>query len=222
VTDSEPKLTPLDSDSYDAIIFDLGGVILPLKYGATIARLTELLGRDAREIYQETVQSAFFDGLERGESSAATFRERLRAESRAERPIADAEIDDAFNALLGRIPDEHLMLLAALGKQKRLFLLSNTNSIHIAQFHKEYEERHAAQFGPFSALFERDYYSHEIGLRKPDPRSFQHIFDAHGLSQQRTVFIDDNEHNVMAGAKLGMQSLLHPRNHSLLGYFART
>lgn len=65
----ESTLTPLDPASYDAIIFDLGGVILPLKYGATIARFTELLGRDAREIYQETVQSTLFDGLERGESS---------------------------------------------------------------------------------------------------------------------------------------------------------
>jgi glucose-1-phosphatase len=219
-TSTTTSVQPLDPASYDAVIFDLGGVILPLAYGATIAQLSDLLGRDAREIYQETAQGPLFDGFERGESDAATFRSRLRSEAKHSRELGDAELDDAFNAILGHIPDEHLELLQALRHKKRTFLLSNTNSIHADQFRKEYAQRHELAFGPLSSLFERDYYSHELGLRKPDPKSFSHIIDAHNLQPKRTVFIDDNEHNVRAAAELGLEAILHPRNHPLLGYFA--
>jgi glucose-1-phosphatase len=217
LTASAPYVLP--PDSYDALLFDLGGVILPLNYGATIARLSELLARDAREIYQETVQSPLFDGFERGEADAVAFRARLRRESHSSAQLSDADIDLAFNAVLGHIPDEHLSLLTRLRETTRTFLLSNTNSIHIEQFRTHYAERHLAKFGPFSELFEQDYYSHELGLRKPDPASFHHILNAHQLEPTRTVFIDDNEHNVSAARALGMQAILHPRNASLAGYF---
>jgi glucose-1-phosphatase len=213
------SLGPVDKSSYDAIIFDLGGVILTLNYGVTIGRFTELLGRDARDIYQETVQSGLFDAFERGELEASAFRDKLRSESKATQAPSDAELDEAFNAILGRIPDGHLELLASLHKQKRTFLLSNTNSIHLERFLADYEERHAAEFGVFSDLFEKAYYSHELGLRKPEPRAFRHILDQHHLEAQRTLFIDDNEHNVRAASELGILSRLHPRNEPLFGYF---
>jgi glucose-1-phosphatase len=211
----------LDPTTFDAVIFDLGGVILPLAYQSTILGLGALLARDAREIYQETAQEHWFDRFDLGQCSAADFRAELRQHSRNPAPISDPDIDRAWNAVLGRIPNEHLQLLRELRSQKRTFLLSNTNIIHIEQVRQDYAERHLAEFGPFSELFERDYYSHELGLRKPDRSAFLHIVEHHGLELGRTLFIDDNEHNVKAASELGLSAILHPRNAPLVPYFSK-
>lgn len=214
---SAPK--PLNQSAFDAVLFDLGGVILPLAYGKTIEGLGALLGREAREIYRETEQDQLFDRFERGECSEDQFRDGLRSRAAPNHRPTDSELDEAWNAILGRIPDEHLTLLQKLSRAKRTFLLSNTNSIHLRQFRAHYAERHEGQFGPFWTLFERDYYSHELGLRKPDPRSFLHILKAHGLRPDRTLFIDDNNHNIDAARALGLAAVLHPRNDPLSPYF---
>ena len=44
-----------------------------------------------------------------------------------------------------------------------------------------------------------------MGQRKPDPASFQFILDKEGLIAAETLFIDDNEPNVIAAASVGMQ-----------------
>lgn len=206
---------PFRLNEIDALIFDLGGVILPLAYQSTILGLGTLLQRDAREIYQETSQEHWFDRFEIGACSAAEFRAELREHSHNPEPISDHDIDQAWNAVLGTIPDAHLELLAHLKLKKRTFLLSNTNSIHLGQFERHYAERHLDAYGSFSALFERDYYSHRLGLRKPDPNVFLHIINSHGLAPARTLFIDDNEYNVNAARRLGFQAVLHPRNAPL-------
>lgn len=210
---------PLSASAFDAVLFDLGGVILPLSYGATIEGLGALLGREAREIYRETSQDQLFDRFERGECSEEQFRDGLRALAQPGRAPTDAEIDHAWNAILGVIPEEHLRLLRMLSQAKRTFLLSNTNSIHLRQFRAHYEERHASAHGPFWTLFERDYYSHEMGLRKPDKAAFLKIISGHDLRPDRVLFIDDNDHNVAAALELGMAAVLHPRNAPLGPYF---
>jgi len=206
---------PFDLSTVDALIFDLGGVILPLAYQSTIEGLGALLKRDAREIYQETSQEHWFDRFEIGQCSAAAFRAELREHSHNPEPISDADLDQAWNAVLGHIPDAHLELLAQLTLHKRIFLLSNTNSIHLAQFELHYAERHLESHGPFSAFFEQDYYSHRLGLRKPDPNAFLHITQTHELEPTRTLFIDDNEYNVSSARALGLWAVLHPRNAPL-------
>jgi FMN phosphatase YigB (HAD superfamily) len=206
---------PLAPTAFDAIIFDLGGVILPLSYGRTIDGLSALLGRDAREIYQETSQESLFDRFERGEIGQEVFRDSLRALARGSRPPTDEELNQAWNAILEEIPEENVALLRGLSRAKRTFLLSNTNEIHLAKFEADYEARHGGLHGPFWTLFEKDYYSHRIGLRKPDRAAFLHIIDGHGLRPERTLFIDDNHHNVDAALALGMSAILHPRNEKI-------
>jgi putative hydrolase of the HAD superfamily len=46
-----------------------------------------------------------------------------------------------------------------------------------------------------------------MGQRKPDPASFLHILEKEGLVAEETLFIDDNEPNVIAAASVGLQVL---------------
>lgn len=211
----------------DALIFDLGGVILPLQYGATVRSLSELFGADASLLYGRLAQQPFFDAFERGTIAANEFRRELRAKMLDVVPDArpapqalptDRQLDDAWNALLLSIPEENLELLIELKQQHRTFLLSNTNEIHLERFLSDFKETHPAR-APFEQHFEHAHYSHLLKMRKPDHEIYQALLDRHGLTASRTVFIDDNPHNVAAAKQLGILAFEHTSNARLCERF---
>ena len=59
----------------------------------------------------------------------------------------------------------------------------------------------------FLKWFEDIVVSGEVGLVKPDPRIFALVIERCGLDPARTIFIDDNLHNVEAGRAAGLHSL---------------
>ncbi len=204
----------LELSNYDAIIFDLGGVILPLEYGATVRELSRLLSMDASGIYTQAKQGELFDQFERGEISGSSFRERLLKLTGSSQHLESEQVDAAWNALLGHVPAKNVTFLRWLSKQKRTFLLSNTNEIHLRQFLKDYEQDHP-QEAEFGALFERAYYSHEMGFRKPEQRIYEQLLVEHRLKPERTLFLDDNAHNIEGARQLGIQAEFHPTNTGL-------
>ncbi|NLE89134.1 MAG: HAD family phosphatase [Myxococcales bacterium] len=193
---------PSGLDSWDAVIFDLGGVLLNLDYSATTEAFQRLAGRELPGFYSKARQAELFDRFERGELDAAQFRDALRRALETE--CLDAELDAAWNALLGEVPGRNVELLLRLRETHRVYLLSNTNELHLADFAARFERDHGPVHGPWSALFHKDYYSHLIGLRKPDRAVFDHVVRAEGLDPRRTLFIDDNWHNVLGARDAGL------------------
>ena len=117
--------------------------------------------------------------------------------------MTSSQIVNAWNGmLLGFMPDA-LACLKRLRSTYRLFLLSNTNEIHI----QEIENRvGAAFFSDFCALFEKVYLSHELGLRKPHAEVFTHILKEQGLKAGETLFIDDSIQHVEGAIKAGLHA----------------
>jgi glucose-1-phosphatase len=194
----------LGLNRWDAIIFDLGGVLLNLDYSATTRAFSRLAGRELRGLYSKTEQASLFDRFERGEISVAAFRNQLRRALGV--PCEDADLDAAWNALLLDVPRENIELLLQLRQSHRVYLLSNTNELHITDFVGRFEREHGATYGSWSSLFHKDYYSHQVGLRKPDAAVFQHVLEAEGLQGKRTLFIDDNWHNVLGARSAGLEA----------------
>lgn len=216
---------PLALEEIDAIIFDFGGVLLPLAYQKTIRGLSELLECDLSHYYSKMTQAAFFDQFETGHIGPAEFRHLLWHSAARDphdarrRAYYDAHFDRAWNALLLNIPEENLDLLTRLGSRKRTFLLSNTNSIHLESALDQYGKDHPGR-GAWEAHFEKAYYSHLIGLRKPDPHVFQSLIDEHRLTAARTLFLDDNAANIAAASSVGLVAVFHPQNEQLPSRFA--
>lgn len=206
------------TSNFDAFIFDLGGVILPLNYGATVKELSELLNIDASGIYTQAKQSDLFDQFERGEITAEEFRAALLQHAGVQKEVEASALDDAWNALLGSVPQEHLDFLRRLGASKRIFLLSNTNELHLSRFKSDFSRDHP-QAGSFDELFERAYYSHEMGARKPEARIYKRLLEDHELDPGRTLFIDDNIDNVAGAKETGIVALRHLSNSSLPARF---
>ena len=177
----------------DTIIFDFGDIFINLDKEATISGLKKL---------GMTEWNSEFDRLnlmfETGDISHADFLAGFQEQ------LPDASIDEileAWNAVLLDFPLYRLEFLQMLSKKYRLFLLSNTDSIHIETF----ENKTGVSFySDFYQCFEKVYFSFEIGKRKPNPEAYQYIINKHELSPKRTLFVDDKKENTDAAAALGI------------------
>lgn len=186
------------------IIFDLGGVIIDLDMHATAHAFRALGMQDFDLHYTQAKQSGLFDAFDKGEISAQQFRDGLRPHLPP--GTSDAMIDQAWNAMLLGIPPQRLEHLLELRKKYRLFLLSNTNEIHVEAF-SDYLQR-SFGFRDFSDYFDNWYYSCRIGKRKPDADAFGFVLQENGLEPGETFFIDDSVQHVHGARAAGIRSEL--------------
>ena len=183
------------------IIFDLGGVIYAIDYLATIRAFKDLGIKNFEQIYAKAGQSDLFDDLETGKISKVEFFEGIN--KFLPNPLSPTQITDAWNAMLIDFMPDALKCLKALNKDYRIFLLSNTNEIHM----KEIKDRVGEVFySEFCQLFEQVYLSHDIGLRKPHTGVFTYILSERGLDPSETLFIDDSPQHVEGAVKAGLKA----------------
>ncbi|QCX00279.1 HAD family phosphatase [Aggregatimonas sangjinii] len=179
------------------IIFDFGDVFINLDKRAVFKGLGE---HDINLV----IAPELVDLNERFEVGAISPTEFV-SEWGAIIPKLDAqEIVRIWNSILLDFPDYRLEFLEQLAAEKkyRLFLLSNTNALHIP---KVQEIMGAEKYGRFKNCFERFYLSHEIGLRKPNFDIYEFVLTENRLLAKETLFIDDTEKNTDAAASLGIR-----------------
>lgn len=177
----------------NAIIFDFGDVFINLEKDKSIEEFKKL-GLDGPN--DELI--AQNDLFEKGKITDLQFVQSFN------KFIPDAsleEITKAWNSIIGDFPLYRLEFLQLLATKYRLFLLTNTDSIHINRF----EHKVGMSFySDFYRCFEKVYYSYEMGLRKPQPEIFTTIMNKHDLSPKRTLFVDDKKENTDAAESLGL------------------
>lgn len=178
----------------NTIIFDFGDVFVNLEKEQSLAAFQKL-GLD--EPNDELI--ALNTEFEKGKISEMQFIEGFQKHL----PNADIhEIRAAWNSIIGEFPLYRLEFLQLLSHKYRLFLLTNTDAIHISHF----EHRVGVSFfSDFYQCFEKVYYSFELGMRKPDCETFNYIVKKHDLSPKRTLFVDDKKENTDAAESCGLQ-----------------
>jgi glucose-1-phosphatase len=189
---------------YEAIIFDLGGVIIDLSYQRTAEAFVNLGLESFDAIYSKAKQTNLFDDFEKGILSEDGFRAELKKHLPGN--TGDAQIDNAWNAMLLDIPFQRVEFLREVGAKYRIFLLSNTNRIHVKAFSKMADDI----FGEnnFLSVFEKSYLSCEMGMRKPDAEIFEKVLGDNHLDRSKTLFIDDSIQHVEGALKVGLNSKL--------------
>lgn len=186
-----------------AIIFDFGGVILDLDFREMNKCFVNLGVKDFEDMYSRKKANPLFRYLEEGKINEEEFYNRFR---RTTRPgLTNEQIKVAWNALLAGYRKEALNTLTSIRHKYKLYLLSNTNSIHLAAFNKMYEEEIGK--GSLQDYFDKIYYSHEIGFRKPGKEIFEIVLKENNLSPSETLFIDDSIQNLDPAKELGLQTI---------------
>jgi FMN phosphatase YigB (HAD superfamily) len=201
------------------IIFDYGNVIFNIDFRMAQQGWNQLGISNAAEFFGHKQQDEIFDKFDRGEVSAGEFRDYIRQKS-GNHDLADDQINSAWNSmLLGIEPGNHELLLD-LKARYRTFLLSNINAIHYDHI-MTYLKRDFG-FDGNDHLFEKAYYSHLTGQRKPEPGIFQMVLDENGLDPNETLFIDDSPQHLAGAEKLGIQTLLMTRPDTIQQFFKRS
>nr|WP_225986564.1 HAD family phosphatase [Rufibacter sp. LB8] len=181
----------------------MGGVILNIDYAKSTDALRQFAAQDTQVDFSQKAQSELFDLLETGDITPQEFRDGLRQEYGL--TATDEQLDQAWNSMLLDIPAERIKLLRELGKHYRLFLLSNTNAIHLIAFNEIVAN--SFQIPSLDELFEKPYYSHMVRKRKPGTEVFEHILKENKLRAEETLFIDDSIQHIEGAQQLGLQTL---------------
>lgn len=186
----------------NALILDFGGVIYTISHEQQAATFLKMgIGNFAR-LYSHALQDPLFKDLECGKIEEGFFKNELR--QRFGIKLSDREIDLAWNSILVGFPEENVRFLEMLGKKYRLYLLSNTNAIHYKVFINDFFDR----FGyDFNSLFEKTFWSFQIGKRKPNPDIYHYVMKETSLNPENTRFVDDTKINAEAAEKNGMPAI---------------
>ncbi len=203
------------AQNFKNILFDLGGVILDINIQATLKRFYELGFPADLMQYPHAMTTDLFYKYETGKTDSKQFRNEIRDKTGIE--FSDETFDEAWNAMLVRIPEERTKLLKVLSKRYNIYLLSNTSELHVKVFEKMYLDTAGETM---QQVFKKLYYSHEIGSYKPDPEAWEHVINDAGIKAEETLFLDDNIHNIKASQELGFQAIhIHERTNLMnLGF----
>lgn len=178
------------------VIFDFGAILLPIDMGRTW-KAFEALGAKPELSEQDDI----FHPYERGEITTDEFIQRLQPHFF--RNIFPGDVKAAWNRMLDPMDDEIITFLKKIKKQHNIFLLSNTNELHVQHIR---QVAGPFLFKRFMEQFEEVYFSHEVGMRKPDKGIFEKVLKDHDLNPEETFFVDDGKKHTLSAAELGIHT----------------
>jgi HAD superfamily hydrolase (TIGR01509 family) len=190
-------LPPLSPGSTDALLFDLGRVVLDIDFGKAISCWAGHAGCAPDDIVKRFVRAEAYRDHEVGKISDADYFETLRAALGVK--LSDAQFLEGWNAIFAGEMPGIAPLLARAAKRLPLYVFSNTNNAHVEYF----TEAYAGLLGHFREIF----LSSTIGLRKPDAAAYDHVVNAIGVPASRILFFDDLAENVEGARARGLTAV---------------
>jgi putative hydrolase of the HAD superfamily len=192
------------------IVFDFGNVVGFFSHRRAADQLAAYT-----DVAPEAIQAYLFGGrleedYESGLVSTAVLLGLMRETCRLR--ATDEQLRTAFADMFRPNP-EVCDLVPLLAPRYRLVLLSNTNELHATQFRAQF----AATLDPFAALV----LSHEVGVRKPDPRIYAACQRQAGCAPAECLFLDDLPTNVEAARAYGWRGIVYRPGEGLRRQLAR-
>jgi FMN phosphatase YigB (HAD superfamily) len=187
------------------IIFDYGNVIFTIDFKKTQKAFKNLGIDNVDSFFSHKGHHSLFDDFETGKISAAEFRNGIRKITN-KNELTDQQIDDTWNSLLIGVTKGNHELLLKLKEKYRTFLLSNINEIHL-KFINNYLKTEFGLDGN-DGFFEKIYYSHLVGKRKPNKEIFEQVLHENNLIKEETLFIDDSPQHLKTATDLGINAYL--------------
>tara|TARA_R110001632_G_scaffold116951_2_gene228773 strand:+ start:17267 stop:17881 length:615 start_codon:yes stop_codon:yes gene_type:complete len=195
------------------IVFDFGDVFINLDKEATISELFKL-GVDEISFKMMEVAQKYEIGNLTNQEFIDEFTSMFPA-------VSDIDFINAWNSILKDFPKHRLDFLKSLAESKkyRIFLLSNTNDLHISWVQENWGHE---LFAEFKNCFEQFYLSHEMNLRKPNANIYEFVLKENNLIAEETFFIDDTEENTRTAEKLGIKVWnINPTSEDVVDLLAR-
>lgn len=185
------------SGSYDAVLFDFGGVLIDSPLDAFLAyeRRRGLPEGFIRQVNATNHLENAWARFERNELSFDEFCDAFAAETRE----AGAEVDarEVFALLTGALRPPMVEALRRLRPHFRTGLLTNNFAAPVVP----------GGYDEVLDMFDVVVASAERGIRKPDPRFYELACEELGVRPDRSVFLDDLGVNLKPARQLGMTTI---------------
>lgn len=195
------------------IIFDLGGVIINLNQKKTFDAFKKHFGSNYAQVEAALAKKNVLNLFETGNISVDEFILFFLNFN----PLTDANnIKKIWNSMLLDIPSERIKLIKKLALNYNLYLLSNTNQIHLDFINHYLHNKYGIT--SINSMFKKAYFSHEVGLRKPNPQLFKLVLTENELNPAATLFIDDSIEHIDSAQQLGIKTV-HLIDKTLTTYF---
>ena len=185
---------PLSPGAADALLFDLGRVVLDIDFSKALTCWATHAGCTPADLAARFVREEPYRQHEIGKIDDAAYFESLRATLGI--GITDAQFLEGWNAIFAGEMPGIAPLLERAAKRMPLYAFSNTNRPHVEHFSKAY----ADVLGHFREMF----LSSTIGLRKPDAAAYDHVVKAIGVPASRILFFDDLAENIEGARACGL------------------
>ncbi len=200
------------------LIFDLGGVIVPLNRIACLRAFDEIVGyKEFGQVLSSYRQIGFFEKFENGQISSKKFRQIIRInvspvnEKGEKRVVTDRQIDYSLNRFLCDIPQDKIETLLFFKHDFRMLLLSNTNPIGMAKVRELFRDKGYEM----EEIFEQLFLSYKMKCGKPGDKIFLDMAKKAKIKPEESLFIDDSPANVEAARKLGFNAVHYDTKQSL-------
>jgi len=179
-----------------AIVFDLGNVLIPYDINKAVTKLNKVEnGLGDRFIENYKLNYHIHRKFEKGELKETEFLNKMLE-------VVDHKIDAEtfckYYADIFTTNEDVILLLPALKKNYKLFLLSNTDSIHKRYGWEKYD---------FLKYFDKLILSFEVGAVKPEEKIYRVVEKASGFSSQEHIFIDDVREYVDGAKNVGWDAI---------------
>jgi len=191
------------------VVFDIGGVLEVTPRTGWERTWSERLALDWRELLRR-IEPIF----EEGETGALSLDEVERAAA-----IALGLHDIDLQAFMGDLWTEYLGTL----NEPMAHFFSNLRPLYrtgiLSNSFVGARERERAAYN-FEAMCDLVLYSHEEGVKKPDPRFYLLACERLEVLPERVLFVDDTSAWVEAACRLGMTGVLFVRNEQAIDEIA--
>jgi putative hydrolase of the HAD superfamily len=199
---------------FKAVIFDFGNVIINIEFQRIYQTFSKLTSKPIAYIEKRITEEQIFRRYESGQFTDEAFREIIRQTLCF--ALSDKEVDTAWNTILLDIPIERIDLINNIRKKYPVYLLSNTNNIHISASNNYLNEAHGIK--NLDVLFDKLYLSYEMGMWKPDTEIYYEVLRSINLEPNEVIFFDDNLQNIESAKAIGMQTILVEPTTSIVEY----
>jgi len=188
------RLSPGDAD---ALLFDLGRVVIDIDFTKVLASWAGHAGREPSDLAARFAADETYFHHERGTITDEAFFESLRGKLGI--AITDEQFLEGWNSTFVGEMDGIAPLLARASQHLPLYAFSNTNRAHVTTFTEIYAD--------VLKYFREVYLSSTIGMRKPEAAAFDHVVQAIGVPASRIVFFDDLAENIEGARAKGLKAV---------------
>ncbi|WP_371805542.1 HAD family hydrolase [Candidatus Lokiarchaeum ossiferum] len=183
---------------YDAIVFDLGNVLINYTFTRTFEKWADLT-EYSFDFFQKNYKfdSVLYD-YEIGKLSSMEYFTYLTEVLGIEWDFSVFKL--GWNNIHLGIPNGILPILEQLESKYPLYILSNTNALHASHW--------KSHFTQITRFFNQIFCSHEMKCHKPESKIYSKLINQIDCEPARILFFDDVPNNVIGAQNIGIDAYL--------------